>query len=211
MRLHAKPVVDPRRPRRAVLWTVAALLAVTAIAGCQTLNAWSMLMLGNGGSADSSDYPDPCARASPSLPPQFTHGEASVKMTGGTVKTLTLTLEEGLFMPAGAAQADDCLGGTEMTYRDAAGGWMLDISLPDNGAASPSATRVDVFFLQPESTSAAGIESSDCQAVMTSVDAAMVSGTVTCAGVSWTDMGSGANPSPSGPPVDMTITFTAKP
>jgi hypothetical protein len=132
-------------------------------------------------------------------------------MTGGTVKTLKLILDEGQFMPTGPGVDNGCFGGTEAAYKDETGAWMLNIDLPNNGAPTPSAPEVGVFLVHQQGASATGIDSFSCQATLTSVDAAMLSGTATCTGVAWMDMSSAGQPSPSGSTFDMAITFTATP
>jgi hypothetical protein len=144
----------------------------------------------------------------PSLPPVYTKGAATVALTGGAVRTLKLNLEDGQFDPGGGTSSY-CQDGASASYRDTSAGWMLDLTLPDNGVVTPSAPSVMVFLVHPEGTNATGVEASDCSAALTSMDATRLSGTITSKGVSWTDIGSDAQPSPSGAPFEMTITFTA--
>jgi hypothetical protein len=59
MSLHANPVDRSRRPRTALLWIGATLLAVTVPVGCGALTAGIGLPFGVGGYGDSSDGPTP--------------------------------------------------------------------------------------------------------------------------------------------------------
>jgi len=213
MSLHASPGVDHGRLRRAVVWFAAALVAVTVLAGCGVLGAWVGLPYVGGGYSDFSDYPDPCTSVNPTLSSQYAHGEATVVLTRGVTKTLTLPLVRGQFMPVGAAADPTCMGGTDVSFQDGGtnAAWMLEISLPDAGVATPSAPRVEVFLMHQAGMNATGIAVPRCTASLTSLDATLLSGTVSCAGVSWTEMTPGALASPSGSTFDMAITFTATP
>ncbi len=209
-----RPDPGRRHPRRrsSTGLAIAAAVAVTVTAGCQVLASLADFPL-DGGDSAFSDFPDSCASASPALPPAYTHGTATVTIRGATPDTLQLTLSNGQFVPSGTSVDPLCDGGgSDATYLDNAGAWMLDVYLPANGSASPSAPTAMVALGDMSSAAFGKIAESDaCIASITSADASRLAGTLTCTGVQWMRLGPSSGPAPSEPPFDMTVAFTAEP
>jgi len=224
----------PRRPSRTtgrlMILIAAAGLAMTALAGCQILGAYTGLPLG-GADDGFSDDPDPCASASDLPGSQYRTGSATVTFSDGSAP-LKLTLQGGQYVPADAGSATlDCFGaGSEAAYQDSAGVWMLSIEIPNDGpgttspstgpstgtgagqAAGAGTGQATVFLLRTDNARAGqAVQSDSCYSALKETGPKGFSGTVTCQRVVWMGEGPGGSGSTSSAPFDMTVTFTATP
>jgi len=208
----------PRRPSRTtgrlMILIAAAGLAMTALAGCQILGAYTGLPLG-GADDGFSDDPDPCASASDLPGSQYRTGSATVTFSDGSAP-LKLTLQGGQYVGVDASPATlDCFGaGTEAAYQDSAGVWMLSIEMPNDGTASANAGAgpATVFLLRTDNARAGqAVQSDSCYSALKETGPKGFSGTVTCQRVVWMGEGPGGSGSTSSAPFDMTVTFTATP
>lgn len=187
---------------------LALLLALAGVSGCDPTGVGGVSLLP--GSPGASVDPGQCDLAGLAPVTGFTHGDATITITGGEQQTASLALDpDGTFMP----RFDPCPGYAQAGWTDASHDWELTV-LADNGFTDiPPSLTIDSYV----GDAGRFVDGSACKITITDISPSGLTGQADCHGLRWVDEIEGqmdpdnASPLPGLPAFDAHITFQATP